>query len=174
MGYLKLSDYKNIDGDFTDINIESCAFLGMYLSPTSKAKVEEGQEWKFFASEIRENLYYPRQGEYIYVKSQENEGIYENLKQVEEKGDLIPNGVYTIEKEQKIDNSTQENYSSLIVPASAINNDQLLTTSAKKQQWIFYNNKWYYFSDNFVKCPVDAIVNYIYEGGKITYQLIES
>ena len=174
MGYLKLSDYKNIDGDFTDINIESCAFLGMYLSPTSKAKVEEGHEWGFFASEIRENLYYPRQGEYIYVKNQENEGIYENLKQVEEKGDLIPNGVYTIEKEQKIDNSTQENYSSLIVPASAINNDQLLTTSAKKQQWIFYNNKWYYFSDNFVKCPVDAIVNYIYEGGKITYQLIES
>jgi len=64
------------------------------------------------------------------------------------------------------------------VNSNTVNNNALIASpTPNDSSWIWHNGKWYPFSENnpgYVECPVDAIVNYIYEGGITTYQLVES
>jgi len=65
MGYLKLSDLNNSAGD---IYITKCQFKGIYLAPTSKVPLFDGNTKKFYSpNNVNKHLYYPRPGEYIFI-----------------------------------------------------------------------------------------------------------
>ena len=173
MGYLKLSDLNNDN----NIYITKCEFKGLYLSPTSKVANSVST-----VEDIKKYSYYPRSGEYIFISkpSQLNENTinpYSSKQEIEELGHLIENGVYIINNESVIHSNTQIN-NTLIVNSNTIDNNALIASSIPNDSsWIWHKGKWYPFNienPGLVECPVDAIVNYIYEGGTTTYQLVES
>lgn len=186
MGYLKLSDLNNSAGD---IYITKCQFKGLYLAPTSKVPLYDGNTKKFYSpNNVNKHFYYPRPGEYIFIgkPSQTNEDevglqpgeqVYSSKKEVERLGHLIENGVYVIQNNSAVHYNEQNN-GKLVVNSNAVNNNALIASpTPNDSSWIWHNGKWYPFSENnpgYVECPVDAIVNYIYEGGITTYQLVES
>lgn len=182
MGYLKLSDLNNI-------YITGCKFKGLYLAPTSKVPLFDGNTKKFYSpNDINKHLYYPRPGEYIFIgkPSQENEDrvtiengehIYSSKKEIEKLGHLIENGVYIIHNNSAVHYNKQNN-GALVVNSNTVNNNALIASPMPNDSsWIWHKGQWYPFSENnsgYVECPVDAIINYIYEGGITTYQLVES
>lgn len=177
MGYLKLSDMGN--DETAGIKITKCIIKGKYLAPTSKVKMIDSETntiIRYTPKDIQTHLYYPRPGEYIYIKNPDRQdGIFSNRQEVEETGNLIPNGVYIIQSEQQVQQSIVENSDTLVISnESMIQGDKLLTNSLNSQAWIYHNYDWYPFKDGVVECPVDAIINYIYEGGQTTYQLVQS
>ena len=182
MGYLKLSDLNNI-------YITGCKFKGLYLAPTSKVPLFDGNTKKFYSpNDINKHLYYPRPGEYIFIgkPSQENEDrvtiengehIYSSKKEIEKLGHLIENGVYIIHNNSAVHYNKQNN-GALVVNSNTVKNNALIASPMPNDSsWIWHKGQWYPFSENnsgYVECPVDAIINYIYEGGITTYQLVES
>lgn len=186
MGYLKLSDLDNSAGD---IHITKCQFKGIYLAPTSKVPLFDGNTKKFYSpNNVNKHSYYPRPGEYIFIGKpsqinedevglQPGEQVYSSKKEVERLGHLIENGVYIIHNSSAVHYNEQNN-ETLVVNSNAVNNNALIASPIPDDSsWIWHKGKWYPFSESnsgYVECPVDAIVNYIYEGGITTYQLVES
>lgn len=181
MGYLKLSDI-NLD-TFNGITFNSCCFAGVLLSPTLKTSNINSED--LTPENIKTNYMYPRQDQYIQINNPDtNDGTYIDENEVIEKNHLIPNGVYKFSNDKILQAQYQaENNNTIAITNESIyidyfnsNNNALILQTDTPHYWIYYKNKWYPFSNDskIVSCPVQAIVNYLYEGGQTTYQLIES
>lgn len=188
MGYLKLSDINLQTAE--GITFNQCCFAGVLLTPTTKIPADHSPE-DLYPNAIKAGLKYPRQGEYILVKkppsdndnNNDDDGAYSSIEEIN-KQDLIPNGVYTFKKDYHLSTIQEEDQSqqqvvtvtndSIYIDSLDNSNNALILNTNNLINKIYYKNNWYPFQNGIVQCPVQAIVNYIYEGGTITYQLVES
>lgn len=174
MGYLNISDFFANNSSQGSIDIEKCIFKGLHFSPCSAEKIKGNK--KYSPSSIKEDYKYPRKNEYISVDNPNNlnDGTFNSIEDIS-KEDLIQNGVYSFSSVPYVDGTIQSN--ALITPFENIyNNSAIIDINENPIKYIYLNNKWYLFDDNLkiAQCPVDAIINYVYEGGKVTYKLVKS
>ena len=147
MGYLKLSDYNNSEHEYDSV-FKHCKFKGLELSQTTHEL--------------------PRINEYKVIDANVT---YDTKEEIE---NPVQNGVYKI-KNHTLTMSGDYNLKTIYTSQLQLS----LNNNPSVNWWIYHNNNWYPFEidgDNMgrVECPIDAIVNYVYQGGTTTYQLVQS
>ena len=129
-----------------NILIQDCYFGGIHLSQTDRNQ--------------------PRLDEFKY----DGDTIYNSFQSIENPQNNVVYNVLSYELTTNTQNA--------IIQPSSIQNDDTLILNAEARKYIYFRNQWFLFKDenneNDVLCPVDAIINYIYQGTEVGYQNIES
>ena len=181
-GYLNI----NTSRDNTNSYINKCIFKGLHFSPCY-AEIHKNDNNNspsfdftpgFIPEEIKNSYYYPRKNEFISVKNPDTQtGYFQVNPEDIQQEYLIQNGVYIISSSKKIQGQIQEN-NALVTTSDFIYNDNTAIIQIDNQllAYIYINSHWYLFDLNsyLAECPVEAVVNYVYEGGKVKYQLFQS
>lgn len=159
--------------------ISKCTFKGLHFSPcyAERERNNNNYQYGYQPDEVKDLHKYPRKNEFISIKNPDNQQGYfdinpENIPE----NYLIQNGVYSIVSSRKIQGQIQNN--ALVTTSDFIynNNTAIIQEDNNILKYIYINNNWYLFNSdlNIAECPVEAVVNYVYEGGKTEYQLCQS